>query len=1768
MVVQTNRPFGRVVAIGATAAMACASLVAAPIVAQAQSKTQANQQKDVQVIAFQQTWNTIAKECTNTYGPEGVAYVEVSPPQESIQGTQWWTSYQPVSYKLDSKLGTEAEFKNMVQQCSAAGVGIIADVVLNQTTGADVAAGDQKGVAGSEYNGSTGSYPGFATKQYPDGITAADFHSCDKNISDYTNQKEVQECRLSSMWDFNSESEKVQDIQSDYLASLWNAGVRGFRMDAVKHIHTDSMKAIKEKFAKKIGKNANDIYWIQEVIGNASEAAGIQPSNYVQNGTVTEFGFKSEMNQTFKDKIANLKGLSDRLSKDLSSEDANVFVTNWDTARNEGALTYKDGAKYQLANAFMLAYDYGTPRLLSDYKWDVNDNGAPGATATSVPDVDMDKACSTNDSDWNCEQRWTSTRGMIAFRNYVNGTKVADWQDDGGDNIAFSRGAKGFIAINNGKKDKDASYTTSLADGEYCNVYATMDCSKTVTVKGGKVETTVPAHSAIALYAGATKASHPAASAATDPSDPDVSQEEDDALPDDRSVTIYYKPANSEWKTPKVHYGLGNDWEQPEADMTLDVQGYYTATINTKGKAIDFVFHDKDTDGWENPKDGGNYHANVGITHVGVSEQAATVGNPESIGAKTRLVVHYKPSSASDNRGVYVWGTDVNGGNMDAKHHAFTGTDCWGKVAVLNFDGKYDKFGFLVTTSDWNKYGADRSATVSADGTAEVWIDGTKYPDQGEATTVETLDSAPADYACKANTVKVKVHYNRDDGLYYNAEDTSTTVPQWDIWTWASNWNGGAATFTTHDDWGEIAEYSFTNYTYYNNDGASDIGMLRRYGKDAWKAKDPDDADHRIPSNALVFDADGNASAEVWLLGGDATVYTSRPSLGATMKSAEISGTNQLSAKLSKKVSTDDLKGKVTVTDADGKAVDVKSLKADGTKVIITADKDLDVRGKYTVEIKGFGSQNAIAGSVVRTDAFDKKYAYSGEDLGATFTKKQTGFKVWAPTAAKVELITYKSADPNAEIDQTIDMTSESKGVWSATVKKLASGTAYSYRLTFADGTVNTSADPYATAAVANGERSVVLSKKAMGKAGKRMPAFGKTTDASIAEMNIRDFSINPASGISADKQGKYLGVVESGTKTAKGATSGLDYLKSLGVTHVQIMPMYDYGSVNETGDLSYNADGAQNWGYDPENYNVPEGSYSSDPSNPSSRVTEMKQMVKGLHKNNIRVIMDVVYNHVHNAANHSFNKTVPGYYFRYDDNGSLVNDSGCGNDTASERAMMRKYIVDSVTYWAKNYNIDGFRFDLMGLIDTKTMQEVRAALDKIDPSIIVLGEGWDMNSTMDKSEMTIQPNAYQVASDGTNNGIAFFNDSIRDGLKGSVFSDTDTGFVSGKADQESLIAHNVLGCQYDADAITTCWNGNAQDHYADAGQVVNYAEIHDNMTLYDKLRKSVPTDDEATTEARAKLADSVVYLSEGIPAIQLGQEFLRTKGGNDNSYNAGDEVNAIDWDRTTQYSGSVDYVRGLIKLRNRIAALRQTSYNDINASVTMLKSANGVVAYQAKDSSGTYVVIFNANNDAAAIDGVEAGKYEVLAANGTVYGDDDVKSVTVRKGSAYTAGALSATVLKVVSADDVVPVISGVNESTTITVGSKFDPMAGVSATDDIDGDLTDKIKVEGTVDANKVGDYKLVYSVTNSRGKTTTFTRTVHVQKQAVTPAADKNNGNANGKINGKADNTKEDAEKNAAQSPATGSNVAGIALAVMVLAVAAGVLIVLRRKEAGDR
>ncbi|NEG69258.1 type I pullulanase [Bifidobacterium choloepi] len=1566
---------------------------------------------DVQVIAFQQTWNTIAKECTSTYGPEGVAYVEVSPPQESIQGTQWWTSYQPVSYKLDSKLGTEDEFKNMVQTCSAAGVGIIADVVLNQTTGSDVADGDQTGTAGTVYNGEEGTYPGFTgeSDQYPDGLTSADFHDYEngKSISDYTNQTEVQEGRLSSMWDFDSESAKIQDIQSDYLAKLYDLGVTGFRIDAAKHINTDSLKAIKEQMATKVGVSADSIYWIQETIGNTSEAAGIQPYNYFQNGTVTQFDYKADLNQKFKGSIAQLKDLSTRLGDTSSnqyaipSEDANVFVTNWDTARSEGALTYKDGAVYQLANAFMLAYDYGTPRLLSDYKWDNSDDGAPGATATSVPDVDMDEACSTNTSDWNCEQRWTSTRGMIGFHNTVNGTEVTDWQDDGDNNIAFSRGNVGFVAINNTSTDYQANYTTTLPDGIYCDVYGSEDCSKTVTVKNGTITTTIGAMSAIALDAAATEASHADSSVATDPSDPTLTVTSDATLPDDTTMTVYYKNPNA-WDKVYIYYGLDNDWSAATNIAMTDLgNGYWSYDIKTGGKSAQVCFTDG-SGNWDN-NNSANYQLAEGITKATVSGVGdIRYDDPSPASQQTRIVVHYRAPSDNQDRKLWIWGTDASGNSAGNQWYDWTGEDCWGKVAELTFDGSFSTMGLIVSTTDWSsKIGqADRTLTIGADGTAEVWIDASNYDGTGDDPATQTTQ--PSDYSCKASTVDVTIHYYRNDGLYYNAADTSTKIPQWDIWTWNGNTNGFSALFSSHDDFGEVATATFKNYKTVAGT-TSDFGVIARYGKDSWTKQT---ANLNIPSDAIVYDqSTGTAKAEIWLMQDDDTVYTAQPSQATVLSTAEIATMNTISGKFS---NTADLTADdVTVTDADGKSVDVSDVKVDGTTMTITTKDDLDVAGAYTVATKENGSATATAGAVVRTDAFDKQYAYDGDDLGATWSAKSTTFKLWAPTATSVSVVFYADDTTADAAESSSTPMTQADNVWSVTVPGDLADTAYTYRVTFADGTVNDSPDPYATAAVVNGNRSVVLSddEKSIDDFDRMDPFTGGAADAVVAETDIRDITKSSTSGVSEANRGKYLGLTETGTTNSTGQSTGLDYLKELGITHVQLQPFFDYASVDETKALD---DSNYNWGYDPENYDVPEGSYSSDATNPSTRITEAKDMIKTLHDNGLRVIMDVVYNHVADEATSAFNLTVPGYYFRYDSNGNLTSNSGCGNDTASERAMMRKYIVDSVTYWAKNYNVDGFRFDLMGLTDLETMKEVRAALDKIDPTILIVGEGWDMDTNNDKSTMSIQPNAYELNTDDST--VSFFNDSIRDGLKGSVFSSTDTGFVSGKGDEEELIANNMLGCQngdqYSASAM--CSNGNANVKYANSSQIVQYAEIHDNMTLYDKLRASVPTDSEETTAKRAMLADSAVLLATGVSEIQLGQEFLRSKGGNDNSYNAGDSVNELDWDLLgQQYNGeSAEYVKGLIALRKSAAALRTSDYDEINANSRILMMSDGVVAYQISDDDGTYVVMLNANSTPTDVVQAQGGDYQVLVDGDTVYAKDTSTGVSDSATDAATSSA------------------------------------------------------------------------------------------------------------------------------------------------------------------
>lgn len=455
------------------AALALGLAAAATPLQPASAITPPRSGKDAILNLFQWTWTSVASECTSTIGPEGFGYVQVSPPAEEITGTQWWTSYQPVTYSLDSKLGTRSEFASMVSACHKAGVGVIADAVVNH-----MAAGSGTGVDGSTYG--QGSFPGI--------YSAADFNDCTRNISDYTNRWEVQNCRLSDLQDLRTGSEYVRSRLAQYLNDLISLGVDGFRIDAAKHIPATDLAAIKAKLSNP------SIFWVQEVIGASGEP--IQPSEYVGTGDVHEFAYSREMKADFDGQIKNLRFIGDNK---LPWDQASVFVDNHDTERNGESMNQTWGAKYILANTFMLSWPYGSPTVFSGYKFSDRDAGVPGSTTTSVPDA----SCS-NTAVWTCTQRWTEIKGMVGFHNTVGRADVTNWWDDGNNLIAYGRGSKGYVVINNTASTVNRSYQTSLPAGTYCDVVASSTCAKTWTVNSdGWFTASIPAYGALAIHVGA-----------------------------------------------------------------------------------------------------------------------------------------------------------------------------------------------------------------------------------------------------------------------------------------------------------------------------------------------------------------------------------------------------------------------------------------------------------------------------------------------------------------------------------------------------------------------------------------------------------------------------------------------------------------------------------------------------------------------------------------------------------------------------------------------------------------------------------------------------------------------------------------------------------------------------------------------------------------------------------------------------------------------------------------------------------------------------------------------------------------------------------------------------------------------------------------------------------------------------------------------------------------------------------------------------------------
>ena len=612
-------------------------------------------------------------------------------------------------------------------------------------------------------------------------------------------------------------------------------------------------------------------------------------------------------------------------------------------------------------------------------------------------------------------------------------------------------------------------------------------------------------------------------------------------------------------------------------------------------------------------------------------------------------------------------------------------------------------------------------------------------------------------------------------------------------------------------------------------------------------------------------------------------------------------------------------------------------------------------------------------------EQYDSWPTYRGDDLELRVDNSGTHFTLWSPKAQAAKVLIYNT-DRNTPAVDTLTMTPSDGGTWRVSVPEKLYGKFYTFAVTVDGKQLAETPGIWAKAVGTNGQRAAIVDLDASDPEGwsdDRGPVIDNITDAVLYEMHHRDFSVHPTSGIV--HKGKFLALTEPGTTSPEGVATGIDHLKELGVTHVHILPSYDYNSVDET-QLPSNQ---YNWGYDPYNYNAPEGSYSTDPADPSARIREMKEMVKALHDAGIGVVMDVVYNHTANNDDSNFSLTAPGYFYRHRPDGSYSDASGCGNETASDRQMMSDFIVNSVKYWADEYHIDGFRFDLMAIHDIETMNRVAAELKKINPSIFVYGEGWTAgDSPLPADRRALKENVDKME------GIAVFSDDIRDAIKGHYSNAADRGFATGKPGNEETVKIGIVAATAHPQVDYSKGN-NSKFPYAGAPtEIINYVSCHDDLTLTDKLAKSMPGSTEADRQRAARLAQTIVFTSQGTPFIFAGEEVFRDKKGVHNSYKSPDSINAIDWTLKSRNAAQFDYYRNLIALRKTHPAFRMTTAEDIARNIVFDKvTAPNVISYSIRNNANgdewkEIKIVFNGSATPFAAK-IPRGDWTVIARDG-----------------------------------------------------------------------------------------------------------------------------------------------------------------------------------------
>lgn len=832
-------------------------------------------------------------------------------------------------------------------------------------------------------------------------------------------------------------------------------------------------------------------------------------------------------------------------------------------------------------------------------------------------------------------------------------------------------------------------------------------------------------------------------------------------------------------------------------------------------------------------------------------------------------------------------------------------------------------------------------------------------------------------------TTVVRIHYHRDDGIY----------DDWDIWNWATGSNGFATPFIGKDDFGAVADVDASSFGL--DSLPTTVNYIIRKGGNSWAAKDVNE-DQSITVESMSSD-------------GIYDVYIKSEIQGYYESSdqAEVTAFN-------KGYMVSDRKILVTFNNPKDLSADKFHLYANDEEIIPSTDNGLEIRATsvsivilideahpldvskvYTAryEFDDTSVEDTITintSFLYTTTRFGDLYNYKGDDLGSIVdtTNNKTTFKLWAPVSERVVLNVYSDGTAGTTPDETYEMNRGTEangdyGVFSTEVTGNLHGKYYTYTVTN-NGVSNEVVDPYAKSAELNGRRGMVVDFDQINEELEwdkvtRPDNMTSNVDASIYEVHVRDMTISPTSGVSNANKGKFLGLTEEGTTyTAnnKTVTTGLDHIKELGITHLQIQPFYDFSSVDESKSDGYN------WGYDPLNYNVPEGSYSTNPSDGVSRVKELKQMMKTLLANGIQVNMDVVYNHTSGSEDTNFEKIIPGYYHRRNVDGSYSNGSGCGNEMATENYMYRKFVIDSTSFWMNEYKLSGFRFDLMGLMDTTTMAEVYSNLAKDYPQVMVYGEPWTGGTSTGNYTGTDKSTLKNV------NGVGAFNDNIRNALRGD--NNPNTGWLQGVSSYKATIKKQGI-------------NGSITSSTIDPTKTINYVSCHDNYTFFDQLNKTMPST--RSLESAYRQGEAVIFAAEGIPFIQEGEDFLRTKNNDGNSYKSGDAVNQMDYALKAENTEMFEYFKELIQLRKDNKAFRLSTKEEVASSLEFLDvTTDKFIEYTVTDGNG---------NDLLVIHAQDASEITLPTGYSTVIFDSEEGTVSKAVSGTVTLAANQSLIIK-----------------------------------------------------------------------------------------------------------------------------------------------------------